>query len=126
MNEANFTDITIVANSSSRPPRKEGKTTDGKDQFIITFSLSSNAKGYWIETFNQAWVKRSKKTTSLRLPVVSDDKIQITCPLDDQLQGHLDDLKREFATTNQLFREHLQKIEDENHKHDEILQNLRF
>ncbi len=126
MNEDSFTDITIIGNSTSKLPRKEGKTKDGKDQFIITFSLSSNVKVPWIETFNRAWVERSKKIPSLRLPVVSDDKIQITCQLDDQLQGHLDDLKQELTTTNQLFREHLQEIEDENHRNDEILQNLRF
>ena len=62
MNEDSFTDITIIGNSSSKLPRKEGKTKDGKDQFIITFSLSGNAKVPWIETFNRAWVERSKKT----------------------------------------------------------------
>ena len=127
MNEDSFTDITITGNSSSKLPRKEGKTKDGKDQFIITFSLSSNAKVPWIETFNRAWVEKSKKTpSSLRLPVVSDNKIQITCSLDDQLQGHLDDLKEELTTTNQRFREHLQDIEDENQRNGEILQNLKF
>ena len=103
MTEANFTDITIIANSSSKPPRKEGKDRDGVDQFIITFSLSNSAKGPWIETFNRAWGERSKKIPSLRLPVVSDDRIQITCPLDDQLQGHLDDLKREVVQLTSCF-----------------------
>jgi len=53
MSEAQFPDITIIGNSAAKAPRKAGKTKEGKDQFIITFSLSSNAQGPWIETFNR-------------------------------------------------------------------------
>src|ERR1051325_1698279 len=94
MTEADFTDIIIIGNNTSKPPRKEGSNKEGKDQFIITFSLSRNAKGPWVEAFHRVWGKRSKQTSSLQLPIVSDDQIQLTCPLDDQLQGRLDDFKR--------------------------------
>jgi hypothetical protein len=57
MSEVQFSDITIVGNSPAKAPRKEGKTKEGKDQFIITFSLSSNAHGPWIEIFNRVWGK---------------------------------------------------------------------
>src|SRR5437867_802230 len=120
MAEAHFPDISIVGNITSKPPRKEGRNKEGKDQFIITFGLSRNAKGPWIETFNRVWGKRSKQASLLQLPIVSEDQIQITCPLDDQLQGHLDDLKREVAATNQAYREHLQAADDEKRSHEEI------
>ena len=125
MAEVNFTDISIIGNNTSKPPHKDGNK-EGKDQFVITFSLSRNAKGPWIETFNRVWGARSKQTPSLPLPVVSDDQIQITCPLDDQLQGHLDNLKREVATTNQVYRKQLEAADDEKRSHDEILRTLRF
>src|SRR5437868_8767831 len=104
MAEAEFTDIIIIGNHTAKPPRKEGNNKEGKDHFIITFSLSRNAKGPWIEAFNRAWGKRSKQIPSLPLPIVSDDQIQITCPLHDQLQGHLDDLKRAVASTIKVYR----------------------
>ncbi|HZS04564.1 MAG TPA: hypothetical protein VFD58_06990 [Blastocatellia bacterium] len=126
MTEVHFTDITISGNSISRPPRKEGRNKEGKDQFIITFSLSGHAKGPWIETFNRLREGRSRQVSSLQLPTVSDDQIHITCPLDDQLQDQLDNLKRVVATTNQMYREHLQAIEDEKSSSDEILHKLRF
>jgi hypothetical protein len=126
MQQVQFTDINIVSNRTSKPPRKEGRNKEGKDQFMLTFNLSSNPKGPWIENFNRTWGQRSRQTPSLQLPIVSDDQIQITCPLDDQLQGHLDDLKLEVATTNRLYREYLQVVDDEKRTHDEILQNLRF
>ena len=126
MQQVQFTDINIVSNRTSKPPRKEGRNKEGKDQFMVTFNLSSNPKAPWIENFNRTWGQRSRQTPSLQLPIVSDDQIQITCPLDDQLQGHLDDLKLEVATTNRLYREYLQVVDDEKRTHDEILQNLRF
>jgi hypothetical protein len=126
MAEVHFTDITIVGNSPSKPPRKDGKNTEGVDRFVITFSLSKNAKAAWVETFNQVWGERSRQTSLLPLPVVSDDQIQITCPLDDRLQSHVDALKREVATTNQLYREYLQAMDDEKRAQDELLQQLRF
>ncbi len=126
MAEINFTDITIAGNSTARPPRKEGRNKEGNDQFIITFSLSSHAGGPWIEIFNQVRGGRSSQASSLHLPTVSDNQIQITCPLDDQLQDHLDNLKRAVATTNQMYREHLQAIEDEKRRSDELLHRLRF
>jgi hypothetical protein len=126
MAEADFTDITIIGNSTSKPPRKESSNKEGRDHFIITFSLSRNAKGPWIEAFNRVWGKRGKQTASLQLPIVSDDQIQLTCPLDDQLQGYLDDLKREVATTNQIYRDQLRATENEKRSHDELLQQLRF
>jgi hypothetical protein len=126
MAETHFTDITIVGNSISRLPRREGKNKDGKDQFIITFSLSSSASGLWIETFNRVWKKRGEQTHLLQSPIVKDNQIQIICSLDDQLQGHLEDLKREAATTNQVYREQLRTIDEERSNNDEILQKLRF
>ncbi len=126
MTEADFTDIIIVGNHTAKPPRKEGNSKEGKDQFIITFSLSSNAKGPWIETFNRVWGERSKQIPSLPLPIVSDGQIQITCPLDDQLQGHLDSLKREVATTNQVYRAYLRAAEDEKRSQDDLLRKLLF
>jgi hypothetical protein len=57
---------------------------------------------------------------------VKDDQIQIICPLDDQLQGYLEDLKREAATTNQVYREQLRATDEERRNNDEILQKLRF
>jgi hypothetical protein len=126
MAEVDFTDIIIIGNHTAKPPRKEGRNKDGRDQFMITFSLSRNAKGPWIEAFNQVWRKQSKQTASLQLPIVSDDQIQITCPLDEQLQGYLDDLKRDVATTNQMYRDQLQATENEKRSHNELLQQLRF
>jgi hypothetical protein len=126
MAETHFTDIIIVGNSISRLPRREGKNKEGKDQFIITFSLSSSASGLWIETFNRVWKKHAEQTHSSQLPIVKDDQIQIICPLDDQLQGYLEDLKREAATTNQVYREQLRATDEERRNNDEILQKLRF
>ncbi|HZF37753.1 MAG TPA: hypothetical protein VE715_02925 [Blastocatellia bacterium] len=125
MSEVRFSEITIIGNSAAKAPRKEGKTKEGKDQFIITFSLSSNAQGPWIETFNRVWGKHSKPPL-LPLPMVRDDQIQIACPLDDQLQGHLDNLKQIVATTNQVYRAQLQATDDEKRNNDELLQKLRF
>jgi hypothetical protein len=125
MSEVQFSDITIAGNSAAKAPRKDGKTKLGEDQFIITFSLSSNAQGPWIETFNREWGKHGKPPL-LPLPMVRDDQIQIACPLDGQLQGHLDDLKQVVATTNRVYRAQLQAIEDEKRNHDELLQKLRF
>jgi hypothetical protein len=116
----------MPGNNTAKPPRKEGKNKEDEDHFIITFSLSSNAKRPWIETFNRVWGERSQQIPSLPLPMVKDDQIQITCPLDDQLQGHLDDLKREVATTNQVYRAYLQAADDEKRSHDELLQKLLF
>ena len=126
MTEDHFTDIIIVGNNTSKSPRSEGKNKEGKDQFLITFSLSRNPKGPWIETFNRVWGEHSKQTHSLKLPIVRDDQIQIICPLDDHLQGHLDDLKREVSATNQVYREQLRATDDEKRNNDEILQKLRF
>ena len=126
MSEVKFSDITIISNNAAKAPRKEGKTKEGKDQFTITFNLSSNAQGPWIETFNRVWGKHSNEPPLLPLPMVRDDQIQIACPLDDQLQGHLDDLKQVVATTNQLHRAQLQAKDDEKRNHDELLQKLRF
>ncbi len=126
MSEVQFSDITIIGNSAAKAPRKEGQTKEGKDQFIITFSLSSNAQGPWIETFNRVWGKHGGGPLLLPLPTIRDDQIQIACPLDDQLQGHLDDLKQVVATTNQVYRAQLQAIEDEKRNHDDLLQKLRF
>jgi hypothetical protein len=126
MSEVQFSDITIIGNSAAKAPRKEGKTKEGKDQFIITFGLSSNAQSSWIETFNRVWGKRGNEPPLLSLPMIRDDQIQIACPLDDQLQGHLDDLKQVVATTNQLHRAQLQAKDDEKRNHDELLQKLRF
>jgi hypothetical protein len=58
--------------------------------------------------------------------MVRDDQIQIACPIDDQLQGHLDNLKQVVATTNQMYRAQLQAIDDEKRNHGELLQKLRF
>jgi hypothetical protein len=126
MSEVQFSDITIVGNCAAKAPRKEGKTKEDKDQFIITFSLSSNAQGPWIETFNRVWGKRGNEPPLLPLPMVRDDQIQIACPIDDQLQGHLDNLKQVVATTNQMYRAQLQAIDDEKRNHGELLQKLRF
>jgi hypothetical protein len=126
MSEVQFPDITIIGNSAVKAPRKAGKTKEGKDQFIITFRLSSNAQGPWIETFNRVWGKRDNEPTLLPLQMVRDDQIQIACPLDDQLQGHLDNLKQVVATTNQVHRAQLQATDDEKRNHDELLQKLRF
>jgi hypothetical protein len=126
MSEVQFSDITIVGNCAAKAPRKEGKTKEDKDRFIITFSLSSNAQSPWIETFNRVWGKRGNEPPLLPLPMVRDDQIQIACPIDDQLQGHLDDLKQVIATTNQVYRAQLQATIDEKRNHDELLQKLRF
>jgi len=126
MSEVQFSDITIIGNSAAKAPRKEGITKEGKDQFIITFSLSSNAQGSWIETFNRVWGKRGNEPPLLSLPMVRDDQIQIACPLDDQLQDHLDNLKQVVATTNQVYRAQLQATYDEKRNHGELLQKLRF
>jgi len=126
MSEVQFSDITIIGNSAAKAPRKEGKTKEGKDQFIITFSLSSNAQGSWIEAFNRVWGKRGNEPPLLSLPMVRDDQIQIACPLDDQLQDHLDNLKQVVATTNQVYRAQLQATYDEKRNHGELLQKLRF
>ena len=126
MSEVQFPDITIIGNSAAKAPRKAGKTKEGKDQFIITFSLSSNAQGPWIETFNRVWGKRDNEPTLLPIQMVKDDQIQIACPLDDQLQGLEDNLKQVVATTNQVHRAKLQATDDEKRNHDELLQKLRF
>jgi hypothetical protein len=126
MSEVQFSNITIIGNSAAKPPRKEGKTRERKDQFIITFSLSSNAEANWIETFNRVWGKHGNEPPLLPLPMVRDGEIQIACPLDDQLQGHLDNLKQVVATTNQVYRAQLQATDDEKRNHDELLQKLRF
>ena len=126
MSEVQFPDITIIGNSEAKAPRKAGRTKEGKDQFIITFSLSSNAQGPWIETFNRVWGKRDNEPTLLPIQMVKDDQIQIACPLDDQLQGYLDNLKQVVATTNQVHRAQLQATADEKRNHDELLQKLRF
>ena len=126
MAEAHFTDITIVGNSVSKPPRKDGKNREGKNQFIITFSLSRSANGSWIETFKRVWEKQGEQPHSIQLPIVKDDQIQIICPLDEQLQGHLEDLQREAATTNQVYREQLRATDEEKRSNEEILQKLRF
>ena len=126
MSEVQFSDITIIGNCAAKAPRKEGKTKEGKDQFIITFSLSSSAQGPWIETFNRVWGKRGNEPPLLPLPMIRDDQIQIACPLDDQLQGHLDNLKQVVTTTNQMYRAQLQSIDDEKRNHVELLQKLRF
>lgn len=121
-----FTDIIIVGNNVSKPPRRDGRNKEGKDQFLITFSLSGSARRAWVETFKLVWEGREKQAPPFPLPVVSDDQIQITCPLDDHLQAYLEDLRREVATTNQVYREHLQAADDERRGHEEILQKLRF
>ena|SRR5207253_8038802 len=126
MTEADFVDIMIIGNHTAKPPRKDGKNKEGQDHFIITFSLSRNARPPWIEAFNRIWSERSKQVPSLPLPIVSDDQIQITCPLDDRLQGHLDDLKRGVAATNQAYRAYLRAAEDEKRHHDDLLQRLLF
>ena len=126
MSEVQFSDITIIGNSAAKAPRKEGITKEGKDQFIITFSLSSNAQGPWIEIFNRVWGKHSNEPPLLPLPMVRDGQIQIICPLDDQLQGHLDNLMQVVATTNQVYRAQLQAMDDEKRYHEELLQKLRF
>jgi hypothetical protein len=126
MAQVQFEDISIVSNRTSKPPRKEGSSKEGKDRFMVTFNLSSNPKGPWIASFNRTWDQRSKRTPSIPLPIVSDDQIQITCPIDDQVQSHLDDLKQDVAIANRLYREYLQAADDEKRSHDEVLQNLRF
>jgi hypothetical protein len=126
MAETHFTDIIIVGNSISKLPRREGKNKEGKDQFIITFSLSSSPSGSWIETFNRVWKEHGEQTHSLQSPIVRDDQIQIICPVDDQLQSHLEYLKRDAATTNQVYREQLRTIDEERGNNDEILRKLRF
>ena len=126
MSEVKFSDITIIGNSAAKAPRKAGKTKEGKDQFIITFRLSSNAQGPWIETFNRVWGKRDNEPTLLPIQMVKDDQIQIACPIDDQLQDYLDNLKQVVATTNQAHRAQLQATADEKRNHDELLQKLRF
>jgi hypothetical protein len=126
MTEEQFTDIIIVGNNKSKSTRNEGKNKEGKDQYLITFSLSRSAKGTWIETFNRVWGEQDKQPHSLKLPVVRDDQIQIICPLDDQLQSHLDNLKRKVSTTNQVYREQLRAADDEKRNSDKILQTLRF
>jgi hypothetical protein len=126
MAETHFTDIIIVGNSISKLPHREGKNKEGKDQFIITFSLSSSPSGLWIETFNRVWKKHGEQTHSLQSPTVKDGQIQIICPIDDQLQVHLADLQRESATTNQVYREQLRAIDEERNNNDEILRKLRF
>ena len=126
MTETRFTDITITGNSKSKSPRRDGISKDGKVQFIITFSLSQSASGRWIETFNRVWKEHAEQTHSSLLPIVKDDQIQISCPLDDQLQDYLEDIKREAATTNQLYREQLRVTDEQKRNNDEILQKLRF
>ncbi len=126
MAEAHFTDIIIVGNSVSKPPRKDGKNREGKNQFIITFSLSRSANGSWIETFKRVWEKQGEQPHSIQLPIVKDDQIQIICPVDEQLQSHLEDLQREAATTNQVCREQLRATDEEKRGNEEILQKLRF
>jgi hypothetical protein len=126
MSEAHFTNITIVGNSTSKPPRKDGRSREGRDQYIITFSLSSHVKSPWIETFNRIWEARNRQSGSINLPVVSDNQVQLTCPLDDRLQNHLDELRQAFAAANQRYREHLQAADDEKRTIEGILQRLRF
>lgn len=125
MAEANFTEILIVGNHAFKPLRRDGKNKEGKDQFIVTFSLSKIAKGAWIETFNRVW-EHSKEASSLQLPKVKDDQIQLICTLDDQLQSHLDDLKVKVARTNRAYRDELQASDDEQRSLEVILQTLRF
>jgi hypothetical protein len=126
MTEADFIDITIIGNHTAKPPRKDGKNKEGQAQFIITFSLSRDARPPWIEAFNRIWGERSKQIPSLPLPIVSDDRIQISCPIDNRLQGHLDDLKQEVAATNQAYRAYLRAAEDERRSQEEFLQRLLF
>src|SRR5262249_11533746 len=126
MSEVQFSDITIIGNSAGKAPRKEGKTKEGIDQFIITFGLSRNAQGPWIETFNRVWGKHGNEPPLLPLPMVRDDQIQTAGPVDDHLKGHLDNLKKVVATTNHVYRAQLQATEDEKRNHDELLQKLRF
>ncbi|HZS06837.1 MAG TPA: hypothetical protein VFD58_18520 [Blastocatellia bacterium] len=126
MAEIHFTDITITGNNVAKPPRKEGRNKEGKDQFIITFTLSSHAKGPWIETFNRIWGEFNRKAPSIQLPIVSDGQVQLTCPLDDRLQNHLDNLKEVITTTNRTYRQQLQEADDEKRGNYEILQRLRF
>lgn len=126
MTEAQFTEINIVGHNASKPPRKDGKNKAGKDQFIISFNLSMNANVLWVETFNRMWGEHSKQTNTLQLPIVKDDHIQIICSIDDQLQDHLDDLKREITKTNRVYLEHLRATDKEKRSNDEILQKLRF
>jgi hypothetical protein len=126
MSEVQFSDIAIIGNCAAKAPRKEGKTKEGKDQFIITFSLSSNSQGPQVETFNRVWGKHGNEPPLSPLPMIRDAQIQIACLLDDQLQGHLDNLKQVVATTNQVYRAQLQTIDDEKRNHDELLQKLRF
>ena len=126
MSEAQFSDIVIVGNCASKTPRKEGTTKEGKDLFIITFSLSRNAQSPWIETFNRVWGKNREGVPILSMPMVKDDQIQIACPLDEQLQSHLDNLKQIVITTNDVYRAKLQAIEDEKRVQEELLQKLKF
>ncbi len=126
MAEAQFTDILITGNSVAKPPRKEINNKDGIDRYIVTFSLSSYVKSFWIETFNRMWAETSQQIPAIPPPLVRDDLLQVTCPLDDQLQGHLDDLKRVVATANQGYREQLQAADYEKRNQDAILQMLRF
>ncbi len=121
MAESHFTDIIIVGNSISGLPHREGK-----DQFIVTSILSSRPSGLWIETFNRLWKNHAEPSHSLQSPIVKDDQIRIICPIDDQLQGYLEDLKREAATTNQVYREQLRATDEERRNNNEILQKPRF
>ena len=126
MTEVHFTDLAIVGNHATKPPRKDGKNEMGQDQFIITFSLSRHANGYWTEAFNRVCGEQDNRTRYLRLPLVKDDQIQILCPIDDQLQVHLDDLKQLIEMTNRLCREQLSATDEEKRHQVEILQRLRF
>jgi hypothetical protein len=126
MAASHFTDITITGNSKSRLPRRDGIDKEGKEQYVITFSLSQSANGRWIEIFNRVWKEYTEQTHSSQVPIVKDDQIQIICPFDDRLQGNLEDLKRETATTNQMYREQLRATDEEKRNNNEILQKLRF
>jgi len=74
------------------------------------FTLSPSPNEEWIQTFAQVRAEHNRQALSPGHPVTRVDArgIVISCR-PDELQSHYDDLKADVATTNQKYRELLER-----------------
>ena len=120
-----FTDIRIVElDDEASLPSGEGALVR------VVLRLSERAPSEWSQYFNDAW--RLHLYMMKRRAIVSGDRLEIICMLEELERDHLPELNKVMAETNEAYRKYAQEqnrrreIENEAaQRHREALSNLK-
>ncbi len=101
---SDFEDIKIVGMDDEASYKSDPNSA----LYEIYLNLSSSAPYEWAEYFNTRWQQHFYMMK--RRASVSGDKLNIYC-VPDELESHINELKKVFSETNQAYKSHLSALE---------------